>query len=210
MTAQIHELLIYEGEETSMAFCPPIPMEHPRVTVLLEMEEIRRIWGGEFNFRNLWKKKPKYLTKRILSYKRPPLTFLEWFTYKNPLHRLRRISKDFQFSTGCWRCYQGKWEIRDQRFYLVDLKGRLRLEEGPPLFAEWFTGTLRIPKGKRLHYVHMGFGSVYEEEIHVKIENGVVVEKKVIDNRNSPHDLDELGWRNLPGRENRFAGDDEF
>ena len=209
MTAQIHELLIYEGEETSMAFCPPIPMDHPRVKVLLELEEIRRIWNGEFNFRHLWKKKPKYLTKRILSYKRSPLTFLEWFTDKNPLHRLRRISKEFQFSTACWRCYQGKWEIRDQHFYLVDLKGRLRLEEGPPLFAEWFTGTLRIPKGERLCYVHMGFETVYEEEIYIKIENGIVGERNVVDNRDSPHSLAELVLKNLPGHENRFPGDED-
>ena len=210
MTAQIHELLIYEGEETSMAFCPPIPMDHPRVKVLLELEEIRRIWNGEFNFRNLWKKKPKYLTKRILSYKRSPLTFWEWFTEKNPLHRLRRISKDFQFSTGCWRCYQGKWEIRDQHFYLVDLKGRLRLEEGPPLFAEWFTGTLRIPQGDVIFYIHMGFGSLFEKEIHVRIENGLVKKTKLIDNLNRNHDLYSIGMLSLPGTENLFPRDEDI
>ena len=30
MTAQIHENLLYEGRETSIAFCPPIPV-HPRI-----------------------------------------------------------------------------------------------------------------------------------------------------------------------------------
>ncbi len=31
MTAQIHERLIVDGEETSMAFCPPLPAGHPRI-----------------------------------------------------------------------------------------------------------------------------------------------------------------------------------
>ncbi len=31
MTAQIHEILILDGETTSMAACPPLPMRHPRI-----------------------------------------------------------------------------------------------------------------------------------------------------------------------------------
>jgi hypothetical protein len=31
MTAQIHEVLFIDGEKMSMAFCPPLPMDHPRI-----------------------------------------------------------------------------------------------------------------------------------------------------------------------------------
>ena len=31
MTAQIKELLIIDGHKTRMAFCPPVPVEHPRI-----------------------------------------------------------------------------------------------------------------------------------------------------------------------------------
>jgi hypothetical protein len=31
MTAQIEERLIIDGEETLMAFCPPLPFGHPRL-----------------------------------------------------------------------------------------------------------------------------------------------------------------------------------
>ncbi len=34
MTAQVHEKLIFEGKETSIAFCPPIPEHHPRIIEL--------------------------------------------------------------------------------------------------------------------------------------------------------------------------------
>jgi hypothetical protein len=31
MTAQIHEVLFIDGEKMSMASCPPLPMDHPRI-----------------------------------------------------------------------------------------------------------------------------------------------------------------------------------
>jgi hypothetical protein len=36
MTAQIHELLLLDGEWTSMAFVPPLPADHPRIGVASE------------------------------------------------------------------------------------------------------------------------------------------------------------------------------
>jgi hypothetical protein len=54
----------------------------------------------------------------------------------------------------------------------------------------------------------MGFGSVFEFETHLKIEKGVVVEERRIDNRDKDVDTRQLGWDNLPGSENRFDGDD--
>lgn len=78
------------------------------------------------------------------------------------------------------------------------------------MLADWFSGVIRIPRGEMLHYVHMGFGSVFEQELHIKIERGVVVNSRVIDNRGRIFDERELGWKNLPGGENRFPGDDEL
>jgi len=115
-----------------------------------------------------------------------------------------------QFSTACWRGYQGTWEIKNGQFYLVGLRGRLRLQGKEPLLADWFSGVLRIPSGEILQYVHMGFGSVFEEEVHVKIVSGKVVALRVINNRGKKHNEWELSWRNLPGGENRFPGDDEL
>jgi hypothetical protein len=93
---------------------------------------------------------------------------------------------------------------------LVGLRGRFQLRNGTPVLADWFSGVLRVPKGERLQYVHMGYGSVYEQELHIKIDNGVVVKTRTIDNRGKKHDEWEIGWKNLPGGENRFPGDDEL
>jgi len=100
------------------------------------------------------------------------------------------------------------WEIRDGRFWLVSLRGRFRFDSDEPVLADWFTGVLRIPRGDMLAYVHMGFGSVYEEELHIAIERGVVTRTEVIDNKHRNLDLAEIERQNLPGGESFFAGDD--
>jgi hypothetical protein len=101
--------------------------------------------------------------------------------------------------TACWRGYIGSWEIREGALYLTDLKAWIRDREGmaapvgfeavfpgkrTPLKADWFTGTLRIPRGKPIRYVHMGYQTVYEEEVLLRIEKGNVVNRQRIDNRN--------------------------
>lgn len=89
----------------------------------------------------------------------------------------------FRGISACWRGYVGTWEIRDGRFYLVAVSGRFTLREGEPILADWFSGVLCVPKGALLRYVHMGFGSVYEQELQIRIERGLVVTTQVIDNR---------------------------
>lgn len=112
------------------------------------------------------------------------------------------------FSTACWREYVGTWEIKDNKFYLVGITGKFKLIDTSPVFADWFTGVLRIPQGNRLHYVHMGFGSVFEHELHIKIDKGIVIETVTIDNRNKDVNKLDVGFNNLPGFENYFDGDD--
>jgi hypothetical protein len=162
MTAQIHEMLIYEGEETSMAFRPPLPEGDPRLVA-----------------------------------NDPEVSELDKYDF-------------LIYSTACWRGYQGTWEIKGGCFYLVAIRGRYKLRSDEPILADWFTGVLRIPRGKLLEYVHMGFGSVYEQELHVRIEAGLVGASRLIDNRGKEQDAWGLGFQNLPGLENRFPGDDEL
>jgi len=121
-----------------------------------------------------------------------------------------RRSKRIISSTACWRGYIGTWEIKDGCFYLVDLRGRYRLSKGGPVFAEWFSGVLRVMQGEKLSHIHMGFAAIYEQEMHIKIKQGLVIERRVIDNRGKQFDEWGLGWKNLPGGENKIPGDDEL
>ena len=87
-------------------------------------------------------------------------------------------------STACCRGYVATWKIEDVKFYFVDIKGLYRKKNKEPIFADWFTGELKIPQGKLLKRVHLAFASVYEEEIHIKIKDGIVQSIETIDNRN--------------------------
>lgn len=115
----------------------------------------------------------------------------------------------FIHSTACWRGYIGTWEIKDECFYLVQVEGAFKVI-GEPILAEWFTGALRIPRGEQLHYVHMGFGSIYEEELHIRVEHGRVVKYRVISNKGKDKPGWAAGFQHLPGLENQFEGDDDW
>jgi hypothetical protein len=186
MTAQVCETLIVDGERHQMAFCPPLPPD-PRHLILNVRHEYRRAKDGSTDY-----------DKCIAT----------WIDAEGVEHV--EEESPFIFSTACWRQYIGTWEIKDDRFYLVGLTGRIRLARPGPLFADWFTGVLRVRLGNEMVYVHMGFGSVYEQELHIMVERGLVKGRRVYDNRGSEHDEHRLGWENLPGGENRFPGDRDF
>ena len=87
--------------------------------------------------------------------------------------------------TALWRGYVGSWEIINKRLYLAQLSGNLEggaeasmttiFPDYPDrVFAHWYSGTLRVPDGKMLEYEHMGYGSTYETDIQINVEQGVV------------------------------------
>ena len=142
----------------------------------------------------------------ILDGQEVAMSFCPGFPEDHPRIAESRYVSGRYLHTGCWRQYRGTWEIRDDRLYLVSIAGKFRLRRGQPLFAEWFSGTLRICRGELLQYVHMGFGSVFEEELLIDVDQGVIVESRVQDNRGKVHDPFMLGIESLPGRENQFDG----
>ena len=93
--------------------------------------------------------------------------------------------------SACWRGYQGTWEIRDDHFYLVDLEGGYRLDPGEPVFADWYSGILKIPRGELLDYVHLGFASIYEQELLVTVNLGHVTASCLVSNRARPRGIQE-------------------
>jgi hypothetical protein len=42
-----------------------------------------------------------------------------------------------------------------------------------------YSGTIRIPQGKQLEYVHMGYGSTFERDLFLDLERGVVKSTRV-------------------------------
>jgi hypothetical protein len=50
------------------------------------------------------------------------------------------------------------------------------------VLADWVTDTIFAPKGKLLYYIHMGFESIYEKELELKIIKGELVQAGELDN----------------------------
>jgi hypothetical protein len=113
-----------------------------------------------------------------------------------PLNQYLSEKSDIKFVcnfTSCWRGYYGTWEIIDNKLYLIQLEAYIEGYEKVDLnylfpgqnkvFANWFSGEIRIPQGERLHYVHMGYGTLYEKDLYLVFENGKLVNQYVLDNQ---------------------------
>jgi hypothetical protein len=94
----------------------------------------------------------------------------------------------------CARGYRGLWQIKACRLRLRDVaafgaESRLSLPSGPrsevslraifpatsgPVPADWFTGTLRCPLGRRLTRHRDEFGAPFARDLMIDIEAGQV------------------------------------
>jgi len=80
-------------------------------------------------------------------------------------------------SSRCWRGYVGYWEVANNRFYLRKVVGSIQRRFRPPLFAEWYSGIIRIPQGEMLEYIHSEYASIYEADLFLEIEKGIVTRR---------------------------------
>jgi len=104
-------------------------------------------------------------------------------------------------NTACYRGYCAKWEINNGKIYLTDIESPSQISSRKgndsdelisamqklfpgqsEVFAVWVNGTLKIQSGELLEYIHMGYESVYETNIYLKFENGILIEEKKVDN----------------------------
>ena len=104
-------------------------------------------------------------------------------------------------NTACYRGYCATWKIANGKIYLIDIEspGQISSRKGndsdepisamqklfpgqTEIFAHWINGRLKIQAGELLEYVHMGYESVYETNIYLKFENGVLKEEKIVNN----------------------------
>ncbi|MCH7523895.1 MAG: hypothetical protein IIC74_02510 [Bacteroidetes bacterium] len=111
-------------------------------------------------------------------------------------------------SSSCWRGYIATWELENGKLYLVKIERCgiiqsagvytglgcdqnksseildffIKTFKSQKTYADWFTGILIAPQGRIIEYTHMGYKSVYEQEQHFIIENGILNETETITN----------------------------
>jgi hypothetical protein len=130
-----------------------------------------------------------------LRYKGEILTFDDYPL--EPYLASGRCAVKFQApSTALHRGYVGTWSIEHARLYLTKLEGHVgefanTVEVGLEIlfpdspdgvFARWFSGQLCCPMGELLNYGRGGFTSVYESDLFIQIEQGVVISERVVVN----------------------------
>jgi hypothetical protein len=106
--------------------------------------------------------------------------------------------------TACWRGYVGTWQIEEDKLYLIDFQGhgekqaKVGMEYIFPgqikVFAEWYTGEIRIPHGELLHYEHRGYLSIYEKELFLEFKKGILISTRELDNTKTFDPEDPIGW----------------
>ncbi len=135
-------------------------------------------------------------------------------------------------STGLWRDYVATWSIKEDKLFLVKIEQQAATKnkagefdftwrEVPldkifpkakePVLADWYNGVLRVPQGKQLQYIHMGFESRYEKDLLFLIEKGRVIRSVELNNADADpfRSRDDHRWTALgdPAAPVKDAGD---
>lgn len=116
----------------------------------------------------------------------------------NAFFKTSREDLDFQWQhTACRRGYEGTWEISEEKLYLIELTGITKAGEtvnletlfpGFPerVFADWYTGTARLPQGEMLEYIQGSYASIYERDLFIEFDKGVVAHTYTRENVAAP------------------------
>lgn len=129
----------------------------------------------------------------------------EYMLHSNPLedyfekHPEKR-PKNVISSTALWRGYVATFEIRDSILLVKDIqieywdekdkkgsrtKWKSVMQEvfpgGNEVKVDWLTGLLVLPYGDIVNYIHMGYGSTYENYFLLEIDSGKFVKSKGFD-----------------------------
>jgi hypothetical protein len=117
-----------------------------------------------------------------------------------PLEQYLHNINDIKFvspCSACWRGYYGKWEIRDNKLYLVELEAYIDgykkvdlsylFPKQEIVLANWYTGEIRIPQGDLLEYVHMSYDSTFDKDLILQFDQGILLDEKLIDNQEEFH-----------------------
>lgn len=123
----------------------------------------------------------------------------EYALLTNPLEKYfekndDKRPKDGIVSSALWRGYVATFEIVEDQLFVKDIQIKIWdetsektawksvIDEVFPKIEQrkvgWFNGFLTLPYGKQINYVHMGYGSTYENYVLIEIEKGKSIKSK--------------------------------
>lgn len=103
------------------------------------------------------------------------------------------------YCSACWRGYIAKWEVIEDKLFLIGLNEFKFGKEEPiikeksynfndifpnqdKVFAEWYSGEIKIEQGEFVDN-ERSRRPIFESEVILNIEKGVVVGEREVDNR---------------------------
>ena len=131
--------------------------------------------------------------------------------WSDPLFGLRsRQTPEIAFECNCTamhRGYTARWEVIDNKLHLISVRGQMLVGQGsviarlcpgqePPIFAEWFSGSLIIPYGQYSLRKRSPYGYSFENHMQIAVRRGVC--RKTYDNLGAFDDYSRpLSWSAL-------------
>ena len=84
--------------------------------------------------------------------------------------------------SNCWRGFQGTWEIKDDKLYLIEFSsGMYDVLVNLPILADQISGTAKVATGEVKANSSWDI-ETYETEMHLTFENGLVVKTENVKN----------------------------
>jgi len=165
MTAQAPDVLLIDGEEVPLFAAP--------------LNEYLSGLGQEWPFATAWTSSWRgYVATWTIDDDRLFLLGLEGWAAAQRIHAddPMKVSLREAIAAIPPDVDLGEWALNPRKIPLTFLFA----DAGERVAATWFTGVLRVPRGKELEYVHMGFESVYEEYLVITIEQGRVARRETV------------------------------
>lgn len=161
-TAQIPDLIIYNGDTLSLYSCPLI--SYPNQDLI----NPQGLFGSSGCFYTAcWR---NYIATWEIIDNELYLCEIRNACYPTSMRGVSASAKSISDIDSIGNEYADLKALFPQRFK----DGKVK--------ADWVEGTMISPKGKLLYYFHDGFESIYETEIEFTIEKGDLIETKILDN----------------------------
>jgi hypothetical protein len=174
MTAQIGEKLFYQGKEYGMASEPQVISPELKNYEINFIGNCTACWRGYFG---TWEVTDDKLFLKEIS---GVADVTDMTKYKEGKHQLKKLLKQGEITSKQHAKLLEKLraEVTEQK--VIDIQFLYQTSE--PVFADWFTGVIRVPMGEMLQYVHMDYFSVFGEDMFLEFIKGILIKTQVVNN----------------------------
>jgi hypothetical protein len=173
MSAQVHEILIYKGEEHLMAsdpFAQFLLKKNIKIKLRSFSTGCLRGYLGKWEIKD---NKLYFIDFQGQAFIGDLKQFPEEIERAKEFYRKIRVPNKTDKSSD---------QIELSPTQIVSLSIKTFFVDQEIIFADWFSGIIRLQTGKFLFPGSTGFTSIYEEDVFLKFENGNLIDSKIVKN----------------------------